>query len=52
MKTFYIDFEGYCAIEAETVEEAKVKFWKNLQRPSAVCFDDVYEIIGVEEKEI
>lgn len=31
MTTFYIDFDGYCEIDAETPEEAQDKFWEILQ---------------------
>lgn len=51
MKTYYIDFEGYCKIKARSKDEAEEKFWKYLQRPCAACYDDVYDIIGVEEEE-
>lgn len=51
MKTYYIDFEGYCKIKARSEDEAEEKFWKNLQRPCAACYDDVYDIIGIEEED-
>lgn len=51
MKKFYIDFSGYCTIEAETSEEACSKFWETLQKPSEVCYDDVYDIDAIEEVE-
>lgn len=49
MKTFYIDFSGYCKIKARSKEEATLKFWETLQRPCEASFDDVWEIDGVEE---
>lgn len=51
MKKFWIDFSGYCSIEAETREEAEEKFWQGLQTPSKDAFDDVYDIEGIEEME-
>lgn len=26
-KTFFVDFKGYCEIEAETAEQAETEFW-------------------------
>lgn len=47
MNSYYIDFEGYCVIEAENEEEAKTKFWQIIQRNEALpC--NAYEIQGVE----
>ncbi len=48
---WYIDFSGYCMIEAETAEEAERKFWEGLQSPSKEAFDDVWDIDGVEPAE-
>lgn len=48
-KKWFIDFSGYCSIEAETKEEAKQKFWDGLQKPTAEAFDDVYDIDYIEE---
>lgn len=50
-KVFYIDFSGYCKIEAESIEEAEELFWKKLQPPSEDAYDDVYNVDGVEEVE-
>lgn len=50
MKEFYIDFKGYCCIEAENEEEAEEKFWKGLQPPSKDTWDDVYDIEGISER--
>ena len=50
MKEFYIDFEGYCTIEAESIEEAEAKFWNGLVAPSKDTYDDVYDIVRIEEK--
>lgn len=49
MSKFYIDFSGYCVIEAETAEDAENKFWKGLRSPSADAYDDIYDIDGIEE---
>ena len=45
---WYIDFSGYCMIEAETAEEAERKFWEGLQSPSKEAFDDVWDIDSIE----
>lgn len=47
MKRFYIDFSGYCEIEAETEEEAERIFWERLP---VVGENDVWDIDGIEEK--
>lgn len=49
MAKFMIDFSGYCAIDAETKEEAEQKFWDGLQTPSKEAYDDVYDVDCVEE---
>lgn len=46
---YYIDFSGYCVVEAESKLQAETKFWNNLQKPSTACEDDVYNIDSVEE---
>ena len=50
-KEFYIDFSGYCTIKAKNKEEAESKFWKKKKKPSKVCYDDIYDIESIEEKE-
>ena len=35
---------------ADSPEEADKKFWDTLQRPCAACKNEVYEVIGIEEK--
>lgn len=49
MANFYIDFSGFCVIDAETKEEAEEKFWKGLQTPSTEAYGEFYEIDGIEE---
>lgn len=48
MNTYYIDFSGYCKVDAETEEQAKKKFWEGLRSPSETAYDDVYDIEGTE----
>lgn len=45
---YYIDFSGYCTIEADSADEAEAKFWKGLRPPTEDCFDDVWDIDGIE----
>jgi len=45
---FYIDFSGYCMVEAESAEEAEQKFWDGLRPPCEDGFDDVYDIECIE----
>ena len=49
MTTFYIDFDGYCEIDAETPEEAQDKFWEILQNEQQLP-NSLYCIEGVEKK--
>lgn len=49
MKTFYIDFNGYCEIEAETPEQAETEFWRLLQEDIALP-QSIYDIDCIEEK--
>lgn len=48
-KTFWVDFDGYCEIEAETAEEAEQKFWDLINEDMPLT-KNIYGIIGVEEK--
>ena len=49
MKTFYIDFSGYCEIKAETAEQAQNEFWRLIAEDVPLPAN-IYEIEGVEEK--
>ena len=49
MAKFFIDFSGYCCIDAKDKDEAEKKFWEGLQKPSTEAYDDVYDIDSVEE---
>ena len=51
MSKFWIDFQGYCLVEAKTADEAIDKVWKNF--PSHIISNDdetTFEVDGVEEK--
>lgn len=45
---WYVDFTGYCEIEAETAEEAETKFWKGVRPPCEEAFNDVWDIDNIE----
>lgn len=46
---WFIDFSGYCEIEADSIEEASNKFWAGLQPPSEEAFNNFCKIDGIEE---
>lgn len=48
-KTFWVDFSGYCEIEAETAEEAEQKFWDFINEDMPLP-QNIYDVDGVEEK--
>lgn len=48
MKKFYVDFKGYCVIEAETEADAERIFWEKL--PS-ISDSDVWDVQNIEEAE-
>lgn len=49
---WYIDFSGYCEIEAKTAEEAEAKFWEGLRPPCKDAFNDVWDIESIEPAEV
>lgn len=49
MKIYYVDFSGYCEIEANTIQEAEEKFWEFLSNDKPLP-SNIYEIEGFEEK--
>lgn len=49
MKTWYVDFSGYCEIEAETADEACEKFWEYINNDQPLP-QNIYDFEGVEEK--
>ena len=46
---FWIDFEGYCSIEAENQEEAEQKFWNSYSNKNLI--DEWLEITDIEKDE-
>lgn len=47
---FYINFTGYCEIEAENEEEAQQQFWDIIYDERGLP-KNVYEICNIEKKE-
>ena len=47
MKIFNIDYSSYCQIKAETIEEAKRKFWEMVEIGFLPC--KIVEIDNIEE---
>ena len=43
-QTYYIDFSGWCEVQAENEDEAMQKFWDN------EIENGTYEISSIEEK--
>lgn len=47
---YYIDFGGWCEVEADSANEAETEFWRRTQEH--LPLDNVtYEIEGVEQKD-
>lgn len=49
MEKYFIDFEGYCEIEAENAKQAEDLFWKLIKDKIALPHS-VYEVEGVEKR--
>lgn len=50
MDKYWIDFSGYCEVEANSKEEAENKFWNGLHKPSNACKNYVYDIDLIEKR--
>ena len=48
MNEYWIDFEGYCLVKANSEEEAKQKFFT--EGPNCSIQEPTFEIYGIEEK--
>jgi hypothetical protein len=46
---YYIDFEGYCEIDAENAEKAQEKFWDLIYENKPLPHN-LYEIFNTEPK--
>lgn len=49
MSTYYVDFSGWCEVEADSASEAEVKFWEYIYNDAPLPHH-VYNLEGVEEK--
>lgn len=49
MEKYFIDFEGYCEIEAENAKQAEDKFWEMVNSKTALPHA-IYEIDNVDER--
>ena len=50
MSNYYVDFSGWCEVEADSADEAGNKFWKYIH-DDAPLPHNVYNLEGVEEIE-
>jgi hypothetical protein len=51
MKNFYVDFEGFLKVKADTKEEAKEKFWNWFDKVCEIdidCYDVFVDIDCIE----
>lgn len=49
MKSFWIDFSGYCTVEASNEEEARKIFWDNVSLDPDIFKDTVFADASTEE---
>lgn len=52
MSKFWIDFQGYCCVEANSKEEAENIFWDNITPPDNPLCDINYQVDNVEKEEV
>ena len=50
MSTYYVDFSGWCKVEADSANEAIDKFWECIQNDTPLP-RSLYYFEGVEEVE-
>ena len=48
MSTYYVDFSGWCKVEADSESEAKAKFWECIYYDE-LLLHNVYNLEEVEE---
>ena len=48
MKRFWIDFQGYCCVDAETKEQAEEIFWENVTPNTNALYDINYQVDTIE----
>ena len=50
MKKWFIDFDGYCVVQADTAEQAEQTFFENIYPAmEGPIYNEVYVVTGVEE---
>lgn len=52
MSKFWIDFSGYCCVEANSKEEAEEIFWDNITPSDNPLYDINYQVDTVEKEEV
>ena len=51
MSKFWIDFKGYCLVEAPDKEQAENQFFENIYpNVNGPIYNEVYEVEGIEEE--
>lgn len=48
MSVYYVDFSGWCKVEADSASEAEDKFWEYIHNDAPLPHN-VYTLEGVEE---
>ncbi len=51
MSKFWIDFQGYCCVDANSKEEAEEIFWDNILPLCNPLYDINYQVDTVEKEE-
>lgn len=52
MSKFWIDFQGYCCVDANNKEEAEEIFWNNITPPCNSLYDINYQVDTIEKEEV
>lgn len=50
-KKYWVDFSGYCCVDAENEDEVEKKMWAAIDQAfdGKIIYDDVWDIDGIEE---
>jgi len=51
MARFWIDFQGYCCVDAETKEQAEEIFWENITPNTNALYYINYQVDTIETVE-
>lgn len=52
MSKFWIDFQGYCCVDANSKEEAEEIFWDNILPSCNPLYDINYQVNTIEKEEV